>query len=297
MKTKIQILIMFYASIVICSPTGKYMWSNRSQVWFSPRFAIQNMQYADIAGIGDVKDYDEQSISIENTTYWYGNYPTNEFTVDVGDSFFRKREANNKDDNFQDDPPFTNRKIVFFLTTNEWKQSSMGMTYLDWERYKKEQINIGNYTYYLGLDYNSLFDDMIGDLFVWGMAHSFTNAGPACAPKIADTGVPTVFILQTNYTHQVSFYSNLTETIFISKDKERFYEILRDEFKNGMTVTNLQTRQLAGLPLLDMVEFGPESDLVKILNDPLMEHSFRKWALWELISRFGWPRNSTVPVP
>ena len=298
MKTKLQlqllILIVFYAFVATCSPTGKYMWaqSHNEQMWYSNWFAIQNMQYADIAGIGNVKNYDAQSIQIENATYWYGNYPTNEFIVDVGDWFFRSREANEENDT----QPIDNRKIVFFLTTNEWKQSSMGMTYLDFERSKKEQHSMGNYNY--DYDFDSLFGKIICNLYVWGMAHSFTNAGPVCAPRIADTDISTVFILQTNYTHQVSFYSNLTETIFINKDKERFYELLRDEFKDGMNVhTNLQTKQLACWPLIDMVDFGTEAEVVKILNDPLMDNHFRRRARYNLIYRFNWPTSTTVPLP
>jgi len=48
---------------------------------------------------------------------------------------------------------------------------------------------------------------------------------------------------------------------------------------------------------MDMIEFGLETEVLKILNDPLMDKHFRERALYELRSRFKWPRDSTVPVP
>ena len=101
-------------------------------IWeFRPEISsIQDIQYTDIAGIGDILSYNSRDIKIGNITYWRGSYPTNEIIVEtLGNITY----GNNPEIDFY---PVPGRKAVFFLMTNEWKQSSLGVSVYDYYRLK-----------------------------------------------------------------------------------------------------------------------------------------------------------------
>jgi hypothetical protein len=222
-----------------------------------PSEYIRNIQYSDIAGIGTIITNIDASVKIGETTYWLGEYPMNEIMIFTSDDWFSWGPDGISF-------PLEGRKAVFFAVTNEWKESSLG--------------------------------EIRPDQFFWGLPQTFTNFGPACAPRMLDVSCQTVFVLSTNSTEQVDFLSNITQTIFYTQDQRRFYEVLRDAVRFGES-GYMTPLTMSIPPLMEIIRSAPETNLVEMLNDASLVPLLRGRVLGQLKHRFGWSATNTVPVP
>jgi hypothetical protein len=222
-----------------------------------PSEHMRNIQYSDIAGIGTIATNIDGFVKISDISYWLGNYPTNEISIFINDDWFSWGPDGISF-------PLEGRKAVFFAMTNEWKESSLG--------------------------------EIRPDQFFWGLPQTFTNFGPSCVPMMLDASCQTVFVISTNSTEQVDFFSNITQAIFYTQDQRRFYEVLRDAIRFGKN-DYMTPRAMAVPPFVGMMNSASESNLVETLNDTLLPRHFREHALSSLQKRFNWPATNTVPVP
>jgi hypothetical protein len=105
-----------------------------------------------------------------------------------------------------------------------------------------------------------------------------TNSGAACAPQFYDAESPAWFVLDKNADARVSILSNITESIFYTHDIMQFYAAMRDALKPDES-GEYPYNDMAKGTLLDIMPNTSETNLVFMLNDPLLAPRMRRSAL------------------
>ena len=241
-----------------------------------PHDLLNMIQYSDLAGLATIVSANptNMTLGVDVKQWWLGSWPTNRFEIhnaDVGHPGFEEYP----DLKFPgyicelyDWNPLekTGYDIVFFAMTNEFKQnSSMPPPHLTYD---------------------------------WNYAQTFTNSFYESPPSFMHTGAPTVFLLDENYDYYLNVLSNITYSIFITRDKMQFYRGLRDAWGvDGKS--EMSYRLMARFPLRYMMhhETFPEGDYITMLNDQLLFPTYRTNALKRLIRDYNWSPTNTVPVP
>lgn len=159
---------------------------------------------------------------------------------------------------------YQGRNIVFFAMTNQWKSA---------------------------VPTRPLLESMILDSSV-----VFTNLDGYCSPKFVCDDPPTWFALETNDVEHLAFFSNIVTCIVITKDQDLLYTTLRDAVKSDESGEQ-PYKGMSFMPLWELTWRADETNLVKMLHDPLLTPAFRQSALFQLKKRFNWPATHTVPEP
>jgi hypothetical protein len=215
--------------------------------------------------MGTVTAASNSVLSVAVSEYWLGGFAQTNISIqNAYTEFFYESQ----------DPPVINpnpflnlpgKKVVFFGVTNEWKHLSCGTNHAD-------------------------------RLFDWELPNCLTNGGAEVAPKFYDIYMPTWFVVESNTSARVSFLSNITDCVFFSRDKTQFYRTLRDAIKVDQG-GEFPYRHMSISPMVETIYDAAETNLVEMLNDPLLAPRFRATALHNLKKRYNWPATNTVPVP
>jgi hypothetical protein len=224
----------------------------------NPSALLMGIQYSDLAGVATLHTVTNEDLVVSVKNWWLGGYPSNQFVIAGSDCRGIEEAYGWSPTNA------IGRDIVFFAVTNEWKQ---GLAHIP--------------------------DDGRLD---WDFAQSFTEFGPSCAPKLYSPVTPPIFLVDTNMIEYVSVLSNLTQSVFITRDRVQLYHSLRDAYGTGNSGVQ-PYRTMAWRPLYWLSYQGTETEVVEMLGDPLLHQRYRRQALFQLKTRFGWPENSTVPEP
>ncbi len=219
---------------------------------------LKAFQYADVVGVGTVVGHHDNSLVIDVNNYWTGSFATNPVAIDGAFSEWTDDMLANATN------CYSGKSIVFFAMTNEWKSAAP-------KRPKNE---------YLILD----------------TGVCLTNIDGFCAPKFIWSDPPTWFALETNDEEHLVFYSNIVQSIVVTKDRSRLYTTLRDAIKSDESGEQ-PYKGMSFRPLWELLWTADETNLVKALYDPLLAPRFRSDALFQLQKRFGWPATNTVPEP
>ncbi len=156
------------------------------------------------------------------------------------------------------------KNIVFFAMTNEWKSAVPTRPSLEF--------------------------------VIWDSSVAFTNLDGYCSPKFVSYDPPTWFALETNDVEHLAFFSNVVKSIVVAKDMDLLYTTLRDAVKSDESGKQ-PYKGMAFMPLWELTWRADETNLVKMLYDPLLTPKFRRSALSQLKKRFDWPATNTVPEP
>ena len=157
---------------------------------------------------------------------------------------------------------YQGKNIVFFAMTNEWKSAVPTRPLLE--------------------------------SIIWDSSVIFTNLDGYCSPKFVCDDPPTWFALETNDVQHLAFFSNIVKSIVIAKDRDLLYTTLRDAVKSDESGEQ-PYKGMSFMPLWELTWRDDETNLVKMLNDPLLTPKFRQSALSQLKKRFDWPATNTVP--
>jgi len=238
-----------------------------------PTELINVIQYSDLAGLGTLMSFGEtnDTLEVEVKQWWLGSWPTNR--LEIGNLDYEMWDANKfySVPCFYDwvNPSSIGRDIVFFAMTNEYKWNSSPRP--------------------------NPFS------FDWNFTQTFTNAGPISTPVFYYLLGTPLFLVDTNSNFYVNALSNITESIFISRDKMQFYRGLRDAWGiEGNKIKPLNLYQcMARFPFMLLLGHNDftESERVEMLNDPLLFPPYRTNALNRLIRDFNWSPTNTVPFP
>ncbi|MGI5870211.1 MAG: hypothetical protein ACOX9C_12315 [Kiritimatiellia bacterium] len=228
---------------------------------------MSSIQYSDIAGVGTIEGLSNAVMTINVNNYWLGEGPAGLLTIaNSGDwePQLMPPPAPGIEPVYSEDkrPGMMGKTVVFFAMTNEWKTSS---------------LQLRSFTE-----------------FDWGLVNSFTNIGPACAPRFFDIGCTPWFVVETNDVDRLAFFSNITHNIFYTRNRRDFYRELRDILKPDLSCDSFY-KAMASKPMADLLWSSEETNLVEALHDPLLAPRFRRHALWTLKKRFDWPATNTVP--
>ena len=228
------------------------------------------IQHSDLAGLATIVSTNPTNMTLEVDVkqWWLGSWPTNR--LNFLNSFIECPDFEEPSyiKNLHGWNPLekTGCDIVFFAVTNEFKVNS------------------------------SPYPDPF--TYDWNYAQTFTNVYNECSPQFMYDHCPTVFILETNYDYYLNVLSNITYSLFITRDKMQLYRGLRDAY--GVDGNNESTYKVVGRhPLRTMMyhETFPENDYITMLNDPLLFPQYRTNSLKRLIRDYNWSPTNTVPVP
>jgi hypothetical protein len=222
--------------------------------------AITRIQLSDFAGIGTIVAISNRAMTVAVSNMWLGSLPSGEVTLDKAHAL--AQSENGEPYIF---PDFTGNPVVFFGVTND----------------RKSRIMHDNSSYMF---------------FDWNLTLNLTNSGAACAPRFYDSQSPAWFVLDENAAARVSILSNITDSIFYTRDIMQFYAAMRDALQPDES-GEYPYREMAKLALIDVLHNASETNLVAMLNDPLLAPRLRRIALGQLKRRFGWPATNTVPAP
>ena len=219
---------------------------------------MTEIQKTDIAGMGVIVAISNGTVSIDVHEYWNGYYPSNLLHL-----------ANAYSEPFIEEtnpfPDLIGKTAVFFAVTNDCK------TIVD-------------------------FDEINFRWHGWDLVNCVSNAGEFCYPRFYTSSCPTWFVLENNDSYRLSYLSNITQSVFHSRDRLQYYTALRDAIRPDESGTN-PYRDMSKLPLFDLIHESNETNLVIMLNDPLLAMRFRKSALSVLKRDYNWSQTNTVPVP
>jgi len=266
MKNKIVISIcvinlcaLFSTNSSPTSPDSLYGWDSDTTT------LLNEIQNADIAGVATFVSLSEFRIEVDVKQWWLGSLSSNRFEIatytDLASYYNQIDKASTyvwiAESN-------TGREIVFFAVTNILKlSSSQRPEYFTYD---------------------------------WDYAQSFTNALYPCPPILMPPLNPPMFLIDTNSDKQLHALSNITESVFFTRDRMQFYRGLRDAM--GVDVRkNDPYWNMSRYPLRRMVYEEPETNLVIMVNDPLLFPPYRESALNRLIRDFNWSSTNTVPFP
>ena len=228
------------------------------------------IQHSDLAGLATIISHNptNSSLEVDVKQWWLGSWPTNRFEIDNADAGYPGFDGLGYIPEMHGWHPSEKIgcDIVFFAVTNGYKVNSSPFP-------------------------NSLSYD-------WNYTQTFTNTSEGCPPQLMYDHCPTVFLLEPNYDYYLNALSNITYSIFITRDKMQLYRGLRDAWGvDGKS--EMSYRLMARFPLRAMTyrDGFPESDYVTMLNDPLLYPQYRTNVLSSLIQDFNWSPTNTVPVP
>jgi hypothetical protein len=222
--------------------------------------AVERIQVSDFAGVGTIVAISNYTMTVAVSNMWLGSLPSGEVTLDNAHCFGR---------NEADEPveflEFCGNPIVFFGVTND----------------RKSRI---------------VHDRSAYMFFDWNLTHNLTNSGAACAPRFYDSLSPAWFLLDDNAAARISILSNITDSIFYTRDIMQLYSAMRDALKPDES-GEYPYGDMAKAPLLEIIHNTSETNLVAMLNDTLLAPRLRRIALGQLKRRFDWPATNTVPMP
>jgi len=230
---------------------------------------LQIIQCSDLAGVATLLAITNAAIEVDVKQWWLGSLSTNRFEIDNIDfQMFDDYDPDYVHFHFSWlTPDKIGRDIVFFAVTNQWKHNS-------------SHLPTWNFSY------------------DWNYTQTFTNATDVCPPIVMPYYNPPLFLVDTNSNHYVNVLSNITYSMFITRDKMQLYRGLRDAW--GVDGKGAQPyRFMARHPLRYMMAFEnfPEADYIEMLNDTLLFPYYRTNALNRLIRDFNWSPTNTVPFP
>jgi len=238
----------------------------------NPARLLFNIQYADIAGVAtataitNTGDYAGGILEVDVKQWWLGSMPSNRFEIANATLEFTNADWMHRA--FGSSSVITQGMDVVFFAETRWKQNSS--------------------PYYYG---SALW-------FNWDYTQTFTNAGQVCSPRFRNPVMPSVFPLDTNATQRLNILSNLTESMFVTRDAMRFYRAARDAYGVDDNSGDMPYKAMMEMPLWSLMSRElSETQLVECVNDVLLRRDARERALKTLIWKFGWPDTSTVPVP
>lgn len=225
------------------------------------------IQYSDIAGVGSIEGLSNTVMTIHVGNYWLGGGSNGLLSIANSGEWnpqLMPPPASGIEPVYSEDkrPGILGKTVVFFAMTNEWKTSSLQL--------------------------RSLTE------FDWELVNSFTNIGPACAPRFFDLACTPWFVMETNDVAHLAFFSNITQNLFYTRDRRQFYRELRDVLKPDLSCDPFY-KAMTSKPMTDLLWSSDETNLVEALHDTLLAPRFRRHALWTLKQRFGWPATNTVP--
>jgi hypothetical protein len=226
----------------------------------STRYAVDNIQVSDFAGIGTIVAISNYTMTVAVSNMWLGSLPSEEVTLANAHIF--ARDETGEPETF---PEFHGKPVVFFGVANDEKTT---------------------------MEYNG----HMFKFFDWNVTQYLTNSGSACAPRFFDAQSPAWFVLDTNAAARVSILSNITDSIFYTRDAMQLYSTMRDALKPDESGER-PYGDMAKLTLLGLILDAPETNLVVMLNDPTLAPRMREHALWQLKKHFDWSATNTVPVP
>jgi hypothetical protein len=221
-------------------------------------YTVERIQVSDFAGIGTIVAISNNAMTVAVSNMWLGSLPSGEVTLDHA-------YLSQENDEPVPFPELHGKPVVFFGVTNNGKS--------------KTTHGEGRYIF-----------------FDWDLALNLTNSGAACAPRFYDAQSPAWFVLETNAAARISILSNITDSIFYTRDIMQFYAAMRDALKTDES-GEYPYGDMSKLPLLDIMPNTSEANLVFMLNDPLLAPRIRRSALSWLKRDYGWPATNTVPVP
>ncbi len=213
-------------------------------------------QYADFAGEGTFVDHADDTLVIDVKNYWFGSFPTN--PVPITGAFLEWVD----DDNTDATNYFKGKTIVFFAMTNEWKVA--------------------------------IHERTMDEGLLWNTGEMFTNIWGYCPPKFVWGSPPTWFALETNDVEHIHFFSNIVESVVVNRDRRLFYTTTRDAIKADES-GGQPYKGMSFLPLLEMIWEENETNLVEMINDPLLTPRLRARAMGQLKKRFDWSATNTIP--
>jgi hypothetical protein len=222
--------------------------------------AVERIQISDFAGIGTIIAISNNAMTVAVSNMWLGSLPSGEVTLDNVHTFAQNRSG--EPDIFTE---LHGCPVVFFGVTNDRKSRTSN-----------------------GGGRHMFFD--------WNLPLNLTNSGSACAPRFYDAESPAWFVLDTNAAARISILSNITDSIFYTRDIMQFYAAMRDALKPDESGEYPYCDMAKGT-LLDIMPDASETNLVFMLNDPLLAPRMRRSALSWLKKYYGWSATNTVPVP
>ena len=222
-------------------------------------YALERIQVSDFAGIGTIIDIRDDAMTVAVSNMWLGSLPVGEITLDHANGTVSETGEPNTF------PELYGNPVVFFGVTNTGKS-------------------------------RIVYDRSSYMFFDWNLTLNLTNSGAACAPRFYDAGSPAWFPLDTNASARISFLSNITDSIFYTRDIMQLYTAMRDALKPDES-GEYPYSEMAKSPLLEIIHSTSETNLVVMLNDSLLSPRLRRIALGQLKRRFNWPATNTVPVP
>ncbi len=128
----------------------------------------------------------------------------------------------------------------------------------------------------------------------WEFSLALTNCGPVCPPKFSPSNFPPLFIVGSNDVEIVNFFSNFVASVFITRDHDLYYRTLRDALRSQSSSMK-ECGAISFLPMYSVLAHADETNLVEMLNDPLLVPRFRYDALFNLKKKYGWPETNSIP--
>lgn len=218
----------------------------------NPLLHLQAIQYSDLAGVATIQNAEGSSLTINVKTWWLGEWGTNTFALEFSSQEFEKTRGWSPGCEIGKD-------VVFFAVTNAFKG-------------------------------NALVAKGTGEL-QWNFAQSFTNSGPACTPRFVMPTDPLLYLVDTNHLERVNVLSNITQSVFITRDQMQLYRALRDGYN---TDTPLY-KGMSVFPLGSLIFNASESNLIEMASDAQLSPGYRLRATQILQQKYGWTPTNAIP--
>ena len=220
---------------------------------------VWSYQWADVAGFGRAIGQTDDALVIDVEHLWTGSFATN--PVAISGAFESWSDGVSRDH-----PGYYGGKtIVFFATTN-----------LSAEESSSVPISFPSGRWRFDVDM------------------TFTNAHGYCPPRFTYPLPPTWYAIETNDTEHLSFFSNIVNSIVVRRDLDLFYATLRDAVKPDGS-GDQPFKAMSHATLMELTWTSSESNLVTMVNDPLLFPTMRRHALFQLKKHFNWPATNTIP--
>ncbi len=227
---------------------------------------LRTMKYADISGIGTLLSWTNGCVNVSVDAYWHGSIPTNIITIS-GDAEGFFADSSNLNLPPEDTTGTTTNlgcKMVFFAVTNEWKRMLSA----------------------------SATPEV--DPWSWEYMHSLTNLGPATMLSFAPSLCPPGVFVDNADSPTAVLLSNLVHRAFNSTDREGYYYVLRDGLNSEQVELKKYQVDLYR-SMISLLSTENEIGLIRAFNDEQLSHSYRKFALAYLCSKYGWSETNSVP--